>query len=106
MCLEVFWWAKFRKGKAAIKLYTLLDVKCEIPCYINITDGKTHEVSFLDLVEFEPFGIYIMDRGFIDFSRLYSIHVQLAYFVTRAKTNLHFRRIYSAKANKEEGVVD
>lgn len=105
LCLDVFWWAKFRKHKAAIKLHTLLDIKCEIPCYINITDGKTHEVNFLDLVEFEPFGIYIMDRGFIDFSRLFSIHIQLAYFVTRAKTNFKFRRIYSAKANKEEGVL-
>lgn len=105
LCLDVFWWAKFRKHKAAIKLHTLLDIKCEIPCYINITDGKTHEVNFLDLVEFEPFGIYIMDRGFIDFSRLYSIHIQLAYFVTRAKTNFKFKRIYSAKTNKEQGIL-
>ena len=105
VCLAVFWWAKFRKHKGAIKLHTLLDIKCEIPCYINITDGKTHEVNFLDLIEFEPSGIYIMDRGFLDFSRLYAIHKQLAFFVTRTKGNFKFQRIYSAKTNKEEGVL-
>jgi hypothetical protein len=105
LCLEVFWWAKFRKHKAAIRLHTLLDIKSEIPCYVNITDGKTHELNVLDLIEFEPMGIYIMDRAFIDFSRLYTIHEQLAYFITRAKTNMKFKRIYSAKTNKADGVM-
>jgi hypothetical protein len=105
LCLEVFWWAKFRKHKAAVKLHTLLDIKSEIPCYINITDGKTHEVNVLDLIEFEPLGIYVMDRAFIDFSRLYSIHEHFAYFITRAKTNMKFKRVYSAQSDKMNGVM-
>lgn len=105
LCIEVFWWAKFRKHKAAIRLHTLLDIKSEIPCYINITDGKTHELNFLDLLEFEPKGIYIMDRAFVDFSRLYTIHKQFAFFITRAKTNMKFKRIYSAKTKKTDGVL-
>jgi hypothetical protein len=105
LCLEVFWWAKFRKHKAAVRLHTLLDVKSEIPCYINITDGKTHEVNVLDLIEFEPLGIYVMDRAFIDFSRLYSIHQHFAYFITRAKTNMKFKRVYSAQSDKASGVM-
>lgn len=105
LCLDVFWWAKFRKHKAAIRLHTLLDIKSENPCYVNITDGKTHEMNVLDLIEFEPLGIYIMDRAFIDFSRLYSIDQQLAFFITRAKTNMKFKRVYSAKVNKSDGVM-
>jgi len=105
LCLAVFWWAKFRKHKAAIRLHTLLDIKSEIPCYVNITDGKTHELNVLDLIEFEPFGIYVMDRAFIDFSRLYAIHEQFAYFITRAKTNMKFKRVYSGKTNKADGVM-
>jgi hypothetical protein len=105
LCLEVFWWAKFRKHKAAVRLHTLLDVKSEIPCYINITDGKTHEVNVLDLIEFEPLGIYVMDRAFIDFSRLYNIHEHFAYFITRAKTNMKFKRVYSAQSDKASGVM-
>lgn len=105
LCLEVFWWAKFRKHKAAIRLHTLLDIKSEIPCYVNITDGKTHELNVLDLIEFEPFGIYVMDRAFIDFSRLYAIHQQFAYFITRAKTNMKFKRVYSSRTNKTDGVM-
>ena len=105
LCLAVFWWAKFRKHKAAIRLHTLLDIKSEIPCYVNITDGKTHELNVLDLIEFEPFGIYVMDRAFIDFSRLYAIHEQFAYFITRAKTNMKFKGVYSGKTNKADGVM-
>lgn len=104
LCLAVFWWAKFRRYKAAIRLHTLLDINLEIPCCVHLTDGKTHELNVLDLIEFEPLGIYIMDRAFVDFSRLYAIHQQFAYFITRAKTNLNFRRVYSAKTNKAEGV--
>ena len=105
MCLEVFWWAKFRKHKAAVKLHTVLDIKTEIPCYINITDGKVHEVNVLDAIEFEPNGFYVMDRGFVDYERLFSIHEQQAYFITRAKTNMKCRRIYSAKTDKTTGVL-
>lgn len=105
LCLEVFWWAKFRKHKGAVRLHTVLDIKSEIPCYVHVTDGKTHEVNVLDLVEYEPLGIYIMDRAFIDFSRLYTIHQHFAYFITRAKTNTKCKRVYSAKVDKATGVM-
>lgn len=105
LCLSVFWWAKFRKHKAAIKLHTQLDIKMEIPCFIHITDGKTHEVNVLDIILYEAGGFYIMDRGFVDYQRLFHIHQSQAYFVTRAKTNMNFRRIYSAKVDKTKGVL-
>jgi hypothetical protein len=105
LCLEVFWWAKFRRHKAAIKLHTLLDIKTEIPSYIHITDGKVHEVNVLDEIEFEPFGFYIMDRGFVVYERLYTINQCQAYFITRAKTNMRCRRIYSAKVDRTTGVI-
>ena len=105
LCLQVFWWAKFRKNKAAIKLHTVLDIQTEIPCYIHITDGKVHEVNVLDLLEFEPNGFYVMDRGFVDYERLFVIHQQQAYFVTRAKANMKCRRIYSGKVDKTTGVL-
>lgn len=105
LCLEVFWWAKFRKHKGAIRLHTVLDIKSEIPRYVHVTDGKTHEVNVLDLIEYEPLGIYVMDRAFIDFSRLYTIHQHFAYFITRAKTNTKYKRVYSAKVDKATGVM-
>lgn len=105
LCLNVFWWAKFRKNKGAIKLHTVLDIKTEIPCYIHITDGKVHELNVLDIIEFESNGFYIMDRGFVDYERLYTIHTKHAYFITRAKTNMKCRRIYSAKVEKTSGVL-
>lgn len=105
LCLNVFWWAKFRKHKAAIRLHTVLDIKTDIPCYIHITDGKIHEVNVLDILEFEPNGFYVMDRGFVDYERLYSIHQQQAYFVTRAKTNMKCRRLYSAQVDRTTGVI-
>lgn len=105
LCLEIFWWAKFRKHKGAIKLHTVLDLKTEIPCYVNITDGKVHEVNVLDIITFEPNGFYIMDRGFVDYLRLFKINTQSAYFVTRAKTNMKCKRIYSAKVDKGTGVL-
>lgn len=105
LCLNIFWWVKFRRNKAAIKLHTVLDIKTELPCFIHITDGKTHEVNVLDDIEFEVNGFYVMDRGFIDYERLYSIHIQKAYFVTRAKTNMKCRRIYSAGVDKSTGVL-
>lgn len=104
LCLSVFWWAKFRKHKAAIKLHTLLDVKCEIPCFIHITDGLTHDVNVLDVLEFEPGAFYVMDRAYIDWGRLYKIHKAGAYFVIRAKDNLAFRRLYSHPVDKATGL--
>ena len=105
LCLDVFWWARFRKNKAAIKLHTMLDIKTEIPCYIYVTDGKVHEVNVLDTIEFEVGGFYVMDRGFVDYGRLFTIQLQGAYFVTRAKTNMKCRRLYSAKVDKTTGVM-
>jgi hypothetical protein len=105
LCLEVFWWAKFRKHKAAVKLHTVLDIKTEIPCYIYITDGKVHEINILDAIEFEPNGFYVMDRGFVDYERLFAIDKQQAYFITRAKTNMKCRRVYSAKTDRTTGVL-
>jgi len=105
LCLEIFWWAKFRKHKAAVKLHTVLDIKTEIPCYVHVTDGTVHELNLLDILEYEPDGFYILDRGFVDYKRLYNIDQQKAWFVTRAKTTMKCRRIYSAKVDKATGVL-
>lgn len=104
LCLSVFWWAPFRKTKAAIKLHTLLDLRGAIPTFIHITDGKTHEVNVLDLLAFEPKAFYVMDKGYLDFKRLYQIQLQGAYFVIRAKTNLAFARLRSGAVDKATGV--
>lgn len=104
LCLEVFWWAKFRKHKAAVKLHTLFDVRCQIPCFIHITDGLSHDVNVLDILEFEPDAFYVMDRGYLDWDRLYHINESKAFFVTRAKKNLAFTRVYSRPVNKPRGV--
>jgi Domain of unknown function (DUF4372)/Transposase DDE domain len=105
LCLSIFWWAKFRRNKGAIRLHTVLDLKTEIPCYILVTDGKVHEVNVLDHIIFESDGFYVMDRGFVDYARLYNIHTSKAYFVTRAKTNMKFKRLYSAKTDRTTGVI-
>jgi len=104
LCLEVFWWAKFRKHKAAVKLHTLLDVKCEIPCFIHITDGTVHDVNVLDVIEFEAEAFYVMDRGYVDWARLHKMHSAGAYFVIRAKGNLAFKRVYSHQVDKSTGL--
>ncbi len=104
LCLSVFWWAKFRSAKAAVKLHTLLDLRGNLPTFIQITDGKMHDVNILDELVFEPLAIYLMDKGYLDFARLYRINLASAYFVTRAKTNLAFERIYSKKVEKERGL--
>ncbi len=104
LCLEVFWWAKFRKHKAAVKLHTLLDIRCEIPCFIHISDGKLHDVNVLDILEFEVDAFYVMDRGYLDWERLYRIHQAGSYFVIRAKKNLSFERIYSHEVDKSKGL--
>ena len=104
LCLSVFWWATFRKAKAAVKLHTLLDLRGNLPTFIRITDGKTHDVNILDELIFEPLAIYLMDKGYLDFARLFKINSASAYFVTRAKTNLAFARISSNEVDKELGL--
>ena len=104
LCLNVFWWAKFRRTKAAIKLHTLLDLRGNLPTFIQITDGKTHDVNVLDELVFEPLAIYLLDKGYLDFARLFRIHSASAFFVTRAKSNLAFQRMYSCKIEKTLGV--
>ena len=104
LCLSVFWWAKFRKAKAAVKLHTLLDLRGNLPIFISITDGLTHDVNILDELIFEPLAIYLMDKGYLDFARLFKINSASAYFVTRAKTNLAFVRISSNEVDKELGL--
>lgn len=105
LCLNVFWWAPFREHKAAIKLHTQFDVKASIPTFIDITDGLTHDVNFLDKLIFEAGAFYVMDRGYVDFDRLYIIDQADAFFVTRAKENMNFRRLYSAKSNRTKGII-
>ena len=105
LCLSVFKWAKFRQEKGAVKLHTLLDLRGSVPTFIWITDGKVHDVNVLDVMPFEPGAIYVVDRGYVDFGRLYKIHLAKAFFVTRAKSNFKFRRLYSAAVDKEAGVL-
>ena len=95
LCLSVYPWAPFRRAKAAIKLHTLLDLRGSIPSFIRITDGKTHEVNVLDDLVIEPGAFYLMDRGYLDFTRLFAIHQVQAFFVTRTKSNTQFKRRYS-----------
>jgi len=105
LCLTLFPWAKYKKTKSAIKIHTLLDLQNNIPSFIYITDGSVHDVNILDLLVTEVGAYYVMDKGYIDFQRLYSLNQGNAYFVTRAKTNMKFRRIYSNKVNKTTGVL-
>ena len=105
LCLASFPWAKFRKTKGAIKLHTLLDLRGSIPTFIHISDGKLHDVNVLDLLLLEAGAFYIMDRGYLDFLRLFQITQALAFFVTRAKRNFAFERIYSHPADKEACIL-
>ena len=105
LCLSMFDWAPFRKTKAAVKLHTLLDLRGSIPAFIHISDGKMHEVNVLDMLTYEPGAFYVMDRGYIDFRRLYKLHQSGSFFVTRAKSNLDARRIYSQAVDKDKGLI-
>ena len=105
LCLSMFPWARFRKTKSAIKLHTLLDIKCSIPTCIIITEAKLHDVNILDILSFEPGAFYIVDRGYTDFARLFAIKEHLCYFVIRAKKNLNFERIYSKNTDKSTNLV-
>ena len=104
LCLALFPWARFRKNKGAVKLHTLLDLRGNIPSFIDITDGKVHDVNVLDILIFEAGSFYIMDRGYIDFKRLYELHLAGAFFVIRAKSNLKYRRLYSRPVDKSTGL--
>lgn len=105
LCLASFPWARFRKRKGAVKLHTLLDLRGSIPTFIRITDGKVHDVNALDWLTLEAGSFYIMDRGYLDFDRLYQLTKALAFFVTRAKSNLNFKRVFSKEVDKETGVL-
>ena len=105
LCLSLFDWAPFRSTKAAIKLHTLLDLRGAIPAFIHISDGKLHDVNVLDMLTFEPGAFYVMDRGYVDFSRLYALHQAGAFFVTRAKSPMDARRVYSAATDRATGVI-
>lgn len=105
LCLSVFPWAPFRSTKAAIKLHTLLDLRGNIPTFLHISDGKLHDVNVLDLLLPEPGAFYIMDRGYIDFDRLYQLHQAKCFFVTRAKSNLKAQRRYSHPIDRSTGLI-
>lgn len=104
LCLSLFPWARFRKTKGAIKLHTLLDLRGAIPVFIEVTEGKTHDVKVMDQVPMPPDSFQVMDRGYLDFAKLYRIHLAGAYFVIRAKKNLQCRRVRSITVDKTTGV--
>ncbi len=105
LCLSLFPWASFRDTKAAIKLHTLLDLRGAIPAFIFISDGKLHDVNVLDILPPEPGAFYVMDRGYLDFERLYALHQAGSFFVTRAKSNFKCRRIYSSPVDRRTGLI-
>ncbi len=105
LCLSVFPWALFRSTKSAIKLHTLLDLRGNIPTFIHISDGKLHDVNILDILIPEPGAFYIMDRGYVDFERLFALHQAGAFFVIRAKRNMQYKRRYSHTIDKSNGLI-
>ena len=105
LCLSMFPWAHFRSTKAAVKMHTLLDLRGSIPSFIHISNGKMHDVHALDMLLPEPGAIYVMDRGYIDFARLYVLQQAGAFFVTRAKSNLDAHRVYSSATDRTTGVI-
>ena len=105
LCLSLFPWAKFRTTKAAVKLHTLLDLRGAIPSFIHISDGKLHEVNVLDMLLPEPGAFYVMDRGYLDFERLYRLDQAGSFFVTRTKSNFRFKRVYSHPVDRSTGLL-
>ena len=105
LCLSLFAWAPFRSTKAAVKLHTLLDLRGAIPTFIHISDGKLHDVNVLDIMPVEAGAFYVMDRGYLDFARLYEMHQTGAFFVTRAKRGMDARRVYSSPTQRDTGVI-
>jgi len=104
LCLTLFPWAQFRRRKAAVKLHTLLDLRGNIPCFVHISQGKMHDVKALDHLPLEPGAFYVMDRGYIDFARLYRFQTSMAFFITRAKKNFQFRRQANRRVDKSTGL--
>lgn len=105
LCLSLFPWALFRTTKSAVKMHTLLDLRGNIPSFIHISDGKLGDVNVLDILVLEAGAIYVMDRGYLDFARLYLMHQAQAFFVTRTKSNTRLRRIYSAAVDRSTGII-
>ena len=105
LCLSLFDWAPFRSAKAAVKMHTLLDLRGAIPAFIHISDGKMGDVNVLDILPIEAGAFYVMDRGYLDFKRLYKLHQAGAFFVTRAKRGMNARRVYSAPTDRSTGVI-
>ncbi len=105
LCLAMFPWARFRAAKGAVKMHTLLDLRGNIPSFVHISDGKMHDGHALDLLPVEAGAIYVMDRGYVDFVRLFTLHQAGAFFVTRAKSNLDARRISSAPVDRTTGLI-
>jgi len=105
LCLSVFWWAKYKTTKSAIKLNTLFDVKTSIPSFVHITEAALHDVNAMDELIYEKDSFYVFDRGYIDFARLHRITTEGAFFVIRAKKNFKYRRLYSHKCDKDKGVI-
>ena len=104
LCLNVFWWAKFRRAKGGIKLHTLYDVVTQIPAFVHITAASVNDMNAMDVIPYESEAYYIFDRGYVDYARLFRITNHSAYFVIRAKSNLQFARMYSNKVDKTTGV--
>jgi hypothetical protein len=104
LCLSLFPWAEFRSTKAAVKMHTLIDLRGSIPTFVAITTGKVNDVKMLDKMPVQEDSVYTMDRGYVDYARLYAIHKQGAFFVIRAKDNLKFQRLYSKSKDKDAGV--
>jgi len=105
LCLSLFDWAPFRSTKGAVKLHTLLDLRGSIPTFLHISDGKLHDVNVLDILPIEAGAFYVMDRGYVDFTRLYAMHQAGAFFVTRAKQGMDARRVYSSPTQRSTGVI-
>ena len=104
LCLNIFWWAKFRKAKGGIKLHTLYDVITQIPAFVHVTAASVHDINAMDVIPYESEAYYIFDRAYVDFTRLFRITNNSAFFVIRARTNLQFARMYSNKVDKTTGV--
>jgi len=104
LCLSLFPWANFRQQKGAVKLHTLLDIRGQIPSVLHMTDGKVHDVNVLDILQPEAGAIYLIDRGYVDYKRLYQLHLERAYFVTRVKSHTQYERVYSHTVSKTTGL--
>jgi len=104
LCLNIFKWAKFERTSSAVKIHTQLDLKANIPSFFRVTTAKVHDVNMLDMIEFEPGAYYVMDRGYLDFKRLYQINCESAFFIIRPKKSLSFIRLLSNKADKSTGI--